>query len=214
MAQDIANLIQALPPKYVLEFEEYGIVPGQVVYSTDMTDESKWPTDAGVDFTITEFNGHVHVNVAKLTISNILIVNGMLHVIDKYLNVSRSDACPQLNNTTVSPTSDAISGRGGLSTGAKADIGVGVVIVVLAMIIPITLFIRRRPKDDLENEHRYVLQTEARNIHEEDSHDTPHKLITKTYDAVELHARTKSRELHGLIKENLVDISTTESSGR
>ena len=60
---------------------EYHVVKGSVVYSTDVMNGSV-PTLQGNDLTLTVENGDIFVNQAKVIIPNVLVANGVVHVID------------------------------------------------------------------------------------------------------------------------------------
>jgi uncharacterized surface protein with fasciclin (FAS1) repeats len=64
------------------KFLEYTIVPGRILYSPSLTDGSSITTAAGINVTITVFNGSTYVNNAKVTWKDILVANGVMHTID------------------------------------------------------------------------------------------------------------------------------------
>ena len=61
---------------------EYHVVNGTVAYSTDVVNETV-PTLQGSNLTLTVEGGSVFVNQAKVIIPNILVANGVVHVIDR-----------------------------------------------------------------------------------------------------------------------------------
>ena len=64
-------------------------------YSTTLSNDLKLPTLAGEELTITiDEEGGVFVNNARVINSDILIANGVLHVIDTVLNPAEADAEP------------------------------------------------------------------------------------------------------------------------
>jgi hypothetical protein len=71
-------------------------VQGAVGYSTTLSNNTKLPTLAGEqELTITiDTEGAVFVNNARVINSDILIANGVLHVIDTVLNPAEADAQP------------------------------------------------------------------------------------------------------------------------
>jgi uncharacterized surface protein with fasciclin (FAS1) repeats len=73
---------QPLSPQ-VLQYLEYTIIPSQVLYSPLLNNGSSFSTAAGVNLTITTLNGSTYVNDAKITWKDLLVANGVMHVIDK-----------------------------------------------------------------------------------------------------------------------------------
>jgi uncharacterized surface protein with fasciclin (FAS1) repeats len=78
------------------EILQYHVVQGAPVgYSTTLSNNAKLPTLAGEELTITiDEEGAVFVNDARVINSDILIANGVLHVIDAVLNPAEADAEP------------------------------------------------------------------------------------------------------------------------
>ena len=60
----------------------YHAVAGSVVYSTDIQDGAKVKTVQGDDLTLTIRDGNVFVNDAKVVKPNVLVRNGVVHIID------------------------------------------------------------------------------------------------------------------------------------
>ncbi|OHF03803.1 fasciclin domain-containing protein [Colletotrichum orchidophilum] len=87
-----ANLTAALP-----SILQYHVVAGSVLYSPDITNTSLTTLNGG-NVTIRVINGTVYVNEAEVLIPNVLISNGVVHVIDNVLNP---------NNTSVEPDTTA-----------------------------------------------------------------------------------------------------------
>ncbi|KAL9029251.1 MAG: hypothetical protein Q9196_002489 [Gyalolechia fulgens] len=73
---------------------QYHVINGTVAYSSMLENEMKVPALSGGDLTITIEDGAVFVNSAKVLIPDVLVANGVVHVIDNVLNP---------NNTTVMP---------------------------------------------------------------------------------------------------------------
>lgn len=166
-----------------------------------------------MNLTITEFEGELHVNDAKIIIRDLLIANGVIHITDKALDESDPGVRPQLNDITVVSASNATGSGSDLSTGAKANIGVGAAIAVLGFVAIVAVFLRRRRANGPANGHERnnALEIQNRQIHEKYSRKLPHELITKSYDAPELEARSRAHELDGKMKSH-TDASTTEAS--
>jgi uncharacterized surface protein with fasciclin (FAS1) repeats len=66
-----------------LDSAEYDVIPGRILFSPDLINGSSFKTSLGVNVTITTLDNYTYVNDAKITWSDILVANGVLHVIDK-----------------------------------------------------------------------------------------------------------------------------------
>lgn len=71
----------------------YHVVEGTVGYST-MLEPTTLTTLNGADITITIEDGVVYANSAKVIIPDVLVANGVVHVIDGVLNPDNADAEP------------------------------------------------------------------------------------------------------------------------
>lgn len=108
----IGSLTSNLSTTDLADILRYHVVP-QVVYSTDATNTTV-TTLNGTDLTITVINGTVFVNNARVIEADVLVNNGVVHVIDEVLNPSNTTASP---DATASPTpafSGASSGTAGV----------------------------------------------------------------------------------------------------
>jgi uncharacterized surface protein with fasciclin (FAS1) repeats len=61
----------------------YHIVPDVVGYSTDLVNGTKLPTASQGSLTIRRDGKDIFVNSAKVIVPNVLIKEGVVHVIDK-----------------------------------------------------------------------------------------------------------------------------------
>jgi uncharacterized surface protein with fasciclin (FAS1) repeats len=73
---------------------DYHLIDGAVLYSTSLTNGTKLTTKQGNNVTIAHSSNNVYINSAQLLTSDILIENGVLHVIDNVLNPQSSGAQP------------------------------------------------------------------------------------------------------------------------
>jgi hypothetical protein len=90
------------------EILQYHVVQGAVGYSTTLSNDLKLPTLAGQELTITiDPEGGVFVNNARVINSDIIIANGVLHVIDAVLNPAEADAAPSTGDGTGDDTEDS-----------------------------------------------------------------------------------------------------------
>lgn len=60
----------------------------KLVFSTDFVDGALVMTDAGVPVVVTVLEGKVYINNAEVLESDVLITNGVFHIIDEYVLVS------------------------------------------------------------------------------------------------------------------------------
>lgn len=64
---------------------DYHVLP-EIVYSTALINQSSFLTKQGQEITITHAGNTIYVNSAQLVSTDILLTNGVLHVIDNVLN--------------------------------------------------------------------------------------------------------------------------------
>jgi uncharacterized surface protein with fasciclin (FAS1) repeats len=80
----IGNITANMTAQQLGAILNYHVVPGMVDYST-MLGNMTLKTAAGSDVTIQEINGTFFVNSAKIIIQDLLVSNGVVHVLDKYV---------------------------------------------------------------------------------------------------------------------------------
>ncbi|GAB7324943.1 hypothetical protein MBLNU13_g08753t1 [Cladosporium sp. NU13] len=77
---------------------KYHVIQGTVGYSTTLSNNTKLPTLNGEELDITiSADGAVFVNAARVINADVLLENGVLHVIDEVLNPATPDADPADN---------------------------------------------------------------------------------------------------------------------
>ncbi|KAH6655222.1 FAS1 domain-containing protein [Truncatella angustata] len=76
----------------------YHVVENHVAYSSDLQNSTLTATN-GDKLTISVINGTVYVNAARVTVPDILISNGVVHVINQVLNSDNSTATPDTTGT-------------------------------------------------------------------------------------------------------------------
>ena len=91
----------------------YIVVNGTVGYSSKLMNNTMLKTMAGNNVTITINNGTVFVNSAKVVTPNVLVANGVVHVIDNVLNPNMTTAMPSPSATSGAP---AFSGASSVSS--------------------------------------------------------------------------------------------------
>ncbi|OLN89654.1 Fasciclin-like arabinogalactan protein-like protein 7 [Colletotrichum chlorophyti] len=106
-----ANLTSELP-----NILQYHVVAGSVLYSTDISGNTSVATLQGSNVTVQVIDDNVYVNEAKVVIPNILIANGVVHVIDGVLNPNDTSAEP---DTTASTRPPAFTGAGTATDGGN-----------------------------------------------------------------------------------------------
>ena len=79
----IANLLSNLTTEQIVNVLGYHVVAGTVDYSTRIQNGTVKALN-GEDLNIRVINGSVFVNSAKVIQPNVLVSNGVVHVIDKY----------------------------------------------------------------------------------------------------------------------------------
>jgi len=73
---------------------DYHLLAGQVVYSTGLTNGTKFLTKEGENITVTHAGNSVYINSAQLLTSDILCADGVIHMIDNVLNPQGPGAQP------------------------------------------------------------------------------------------------------------------------
>jgi transforming growth factor-beta-induced protein len=83
--QALGPAITSMTSQELTKVLDYTILP-QVVYSTELTGGAKFRTLNGENITITAEGNNVYVDSAQLIQTDILIANGVMHIIDNVLN--------------------------------------------------------------------------------------------------------------------------------
>ncbi|OTB02565.1 hypothetical protein M426DRAFT_193726 [Hypoxylon sp. CI-4A] len=110
----IGSITSNLTSDQLTSIVGYHVVNSSVLYSTQL-DNSTLTTVNGEKLTITVVNGTVYANSAKVTVPDILLENGVVHVIDQVLNPDNASATPDVSATTTSAAfSSASAGTEGV----------------------------------------------------------------------------------------------------
>jgi uncharacterized surface protein with fasciclin (FAS1) repeats len=64
---------------------EYHVLNGIVEYSSDLKNDTQYTALDGRNLTIRVENGSIFVDSARVVTPNLLVANGVIHVIDKYV---------------------------------------------------------------------------------------------------------------------------------
>ncbi|MCJ1317535.1 hypothetical protein MMC15_002860 [Xylographa vitiligo] len=106
--QAIGSAVGNLTMAQLSSILEYHVVNGTVAYSTDLMSGMTIPTLNGNNVTITIMNGSVFVDSAMVVIPDVLVANGVVHVIDAVLN-------PNATTLTANPTTTMVAFAGASS---------------------------------------------------------------------------------------------------
>ncbi|KAK8029960.1 hypothetical protein PG993_011251 [Apiospora rasikravindrae] len=99
----ISSLLANMSSQDVGKILGYHIVPGTVAYSSSLKNQTIKAQD-GTDLKITvEDNGSVFVNAARVTVPNILVGNGVVHVLNQVLNPDNTQQQPDPSATNPPP---------------------------------------------------------------------------------------------------------------
>ncbi|KAH7032694.1 FAS1 domain-containing protein [Microdochium trichocladiopsis] len=92
---------------------QYHVVDGVLGYSSGLSDTTLTALD-GSELNIRVIDGEVFVNSAKVVIPDVLVANGVVHVIDQVLNPSAALATPNPSATTTTPAFSGASSTTGV----------------------------------------------------------------------------------------------------
>lgn len=81
--QSIGSALQNLSTQALSSILTYHVVPGRVGYSTGLMNNTQLQTAAGPNITIRIENGTVFANGARVVTPDVLVSNGVIHIIDK-----------------------------------------------------------------------------------------------------------------------------------
>lgn len=91
--QALGPAISSMTSDQIAEVVDYHTLP-QVIYSTGLTNGTKYVTAQGENITVLHSGNNVYINSAQLLQSDILIANGVIHMIDNVLNPQGPDSQP------------------------------------------------------------------------------------------------------------------------
>lgn len=101
--QEIASALPSLSPEQLTSILEYHVVNTSVLYSTTLTDGATVPTLNGGSITVHLEDDKVFVNSAQVIIPDVLVANGVVHVIDSVLNPGNATAQPNPSASSQAP---------------------------------------------------------------------------------------------------------------
>ncbi|KAF2204984.1 Fasciclin-domain-containing protein [Delitschia confertaspora ATCC 74209] len=101
--QSIASGLANLSTSDLTDILGYHVVNGTVGYSSMLESGMRLKTVEGGEVTVTIDGSNVFVNGAKVIIPDVLVANGVVHVVDNILNPSVTTARPSPSDTTGAP---------------------------------------------------------------------------------------------------------------
>ncbi|KAH8778228.1 FAS1 domain-containing protein [Hyaloscypha sp. PMI_1271] len=128
-AVDSFNSISAtMSQEKLAEIFNYHTVPGFLGYSTQLKHGMQLRTLQGTNLTITVQGNNTFVNGARIMTYDYLVYNGVVHMIDSFLNPSNTTGPPPPTETQTPPATTSSS-----TPASKAGIGIGVVLIAVAL---------------------------------------------------------------------------------
>ncbi|KAJ4292906.1 hypothetical protein N0V88_005566 [Collariella sp. IMI 366227] len=103
--QQLAGTFESLDKPALQRILRYHIVPGNLTHVWELTNSTTLPTAAGDNTTIsiTRHTNFIYINSAQVIQTDILVSNGLVHMIDNVLNPDKADAKPDVALTTAQP---------------------------------------------------------------------------------------------------------------
>ncbi|KAL8886042.1 MAG: hypothetical protein Q9215_006197 [Flavoplaca cf. flavocitrina] len=99
----IGSSLGNLSMEMLTDILTYHVVNGTVAYSSMLENDMTVPSLAGGDLSITVEGTDIFVNSAKVLIPNVLIANGVVHVIDNVLNPNNTETEPDTEAEVQTP---------------------------------------------------------------------------------------------------------------
>ncbi|KAK4034877.1 FAS1 domain-containing protein [Parachaetomium inaequale] len=100
--QQLAGTLAAMDTEKLKRVLRYHIVPGQLSHVWEFKNASSLASADGDDskLTITRHTNFIYINSAEIIQADILIANGLVHMIDNILDPEQADARPDVSLTT------------------------------------------------------------------------------------------------------------------
>ncbi|KAI9787939.1 MAG: hypothetical protein M1816_007339 [Peltula sp. TS41687] len=99
--QRIGSALPNLTTQQLAQILAYHVVNGTVAYSSTLMNQTV-RSENGQELRITVAGGSVFVNSAKVVLADVLVANGVVHVIDNVLNPNMTNALPNPSQSTQS----------------------------------------------------------------------------------------------------------------
>lgn len=100
--QQLAGALETMGKEQLKRILRYHIVPGSLTHVWELKNDTSLPTAAG-NLHITRHNNFIYVNSAQIIQTDILIANGLVHLIDNVLNPDLASALPDVSATAQPP---------------------------------------------------------------------------------------------------------------
>jgi transforming growth factor-beta-induced protein len=91
--QNLGPAIQNMTSYKLATILDYMLIP-KLLYSTRLTNGTEFLTQQGENITILHFGNSIYVNSAQVLTTDVLIANGVVHIIDNVLNPQGPGAQP------------------------------------------------------------------------------------------------------------------------
>ncbi|KUI69765.1 hypothetical protein VM1G_04841 [Cytospora mali] len=121
-----SGALSTLQPSELKDILTYHIIPGQVLYSPDLSNATTWPTLSQVkgatgpaNVTVTFAGNNRYIDSSQILHADILIANGVVHMMENVLNPDQADVRPNLDWYTQTPV---FSLTGATATGTKVPV--------------------------------------------------------------------------------------------
>jgi hypothetical protein len=88
----IASVLDEATPELLAAVLQYHVVAGTIGYSSTLENDTQLETLAGPSVNVTILDGDVFINSARVTATDVLVANGVIHVIDAVLNANSTNA--------------------------------------------------------------------------------------------------------------------------
>ncbi|KAL2069193.1 hypothetical protein VTL71DRAFT_15531 [Oculimacula yallundae] len=112
--QALGPAISSMTVESLTSVLDFHVLPNQVTFSTSLRNGTTWTTKQGNNITVRHSGNNVFVNSAQLLTTDILLANGVLHVIDNVLNPMGPGAMPNPDLPTQVPAFASASKAGDL----------------------------------------------------------------------------------------------------
>ena len=100
--QALGPAISSMTSQELAKVLQYTILP-QVIYSSNLTNNTQFVASNGENITVTHINNNHYANSAQIITFDILIANGVMHVIDNVLNPQEANDEPNIQLATQVP---------------------------------------------------------------------------------------------------------------
>ena len=100
--QSIGSALRNISTDDLTSVLNYHVINGTIGYSSTLSNTTL-PTLNGAEVTISVVDGEVFVNSARVVTPDVLVANGVVHVIDNVLNPANATATPDATMSTQVP---------------------------------------------------------------------------------------------------------------